>query len=59
MTKTIRCRRRVWFDDHICRTITETITLQNCRQYGGTMAGYTADGERLIISAADVLEVIA
>ena len=59
MTKTIKCRLRVWLDDHICRTITKTITLQNCRQYGGTLAGYTADGERLIISAADVLEVIA
>lgn len=59
MTKTIKCRLRVWLDDRVCRTITKTITLQNCRQYGGTLAGYTADGERLIIPAADILEVTA
>ena len=59
MTKTIKCRRRVWLDDHICRTIEQVLTLQNCRQYGGALAGYTENGERLIIPAADVLEVIA
>ena len=59
MTKTIKCRLRVWLDDHIYRTIITTITLQNCRDYFGTLAGYTADGERLVIPAADVLEVIA
>ena len=59
MTKTIKCRRRVWLDDHICRTIEQTITLQNCKEYRGTLAGYTPEREYITIAAADILEVIA
>ena len=59
MTKTIKCRRRAWFDDHICRTTEQILTLNNCRDYFGTLAGYTPAGDYVVIAAADVLEVIS
>lgn len=59
MTKTIRCRQRVWYDDTLYRDAIQVITLYNCKECRGTIAGYTPEREYITIAAADVLEVIA
>ena len=59
MTKTIKCRLRVWYDHTLYRDTIQVITLYNCKEYRGTLAGYTPEREYITIAAADVLEVIA